>query len=125
MIPEFAGRIPVRAHLLELSEEELVAVQTEPKNAIAKQFIKMFGLEKIELEFTEDCLHTIARMCKKDKTGARGLRGIYEHKLLNLQYDLPELNEKGVTKIAINRDFILNDADPLMVYSEPVENQAN
>ena len=115
LIPELVGRIPVRAALKELTEEELVRVIIEPKNAISKQFIKMFGLENIELEFTTDSLEAVAAMCITDKTGARGLRSIFEKRLLQIQYDLPDLADQGVTKIIINADVINNKTTPMML----------
>jgi len=122
LIPELVGRIPVRAALKELSEEELVRVITEPKNAISKQFIKMFGLEKIELEFTPDSYEAVAKMCIKDKTGARGLRSIFEKRLLQIQYDLPDLAEQGTTKIVVNADVINNKTTPMMLQNtKPVD----
>ena len=88
MIPEFIGRIPVRAALRALTEEQLVQVLTEPKNAITKQFEKLFSLEKVQLSFNEDALKNIAKMCIVEQTGARGLRSIIEDRLLKSQYDL-------------------------------------
>lgn len=125
LIPEFVGRLPVRAHLRELTEEQLVEIQQEPKNSITKQFIKMFGLENIQLDVTKDCMKTIAKMCIKDKTGARGLRGIYEKKLLKLQYSLPDLRKSGVSKIVVNSDFIKGKAEPLMVYDDNEMSQSS
>lgn len=125
LIPEFVGRLPVRAHLRELTEDQLIEIQQEPKNSIAKQYIKMFGLENIQLDVTKDCMKTIAKMCIKDKTGARGLRGIYEKKLLKLQYNLPDLRQSGVSKIVINSDFIKGKSEPLMVYDDNEMSQSN
>src|SRR5690606_10868750 len=113
MIPEFVGRLPVRAILEELDETQLMSVLVRPKNAIIKQYIKLFGLEQIELEFTEDGLYEIAKACIKDKSGARGLRSLLEKKLLQLQYSLPDLKDQNVKKITINHDFIKNGSDPL------------
>ncbi len=124
LIPELVGRIPVRAALSELTKDELVQVLTEPRNAVTKQFIKMFGLEKIELEFTEDALQEIAKITIKDKTGARGLRSIIENRLLRLQYDLPDHSESGVIKIVTNGEFIKGDSDPIMLY-DLKDNTAN
>ena len=120
MIPEFVGRVPVRAGLRELSEEQLVQVLTEPKNALTKQFEKLFGLENVELEFNIDALKTISKKCKTEGTGARGLRSILENKLLKLQYDLPDLSKKGLSKIVITNEFIDGDhPEPIMVYEQP------
>lgn len=124
MIPEFVGRVPVRAALRELSEEQLVQVLTEPKNAITKQFEKLFGLEKVVLEFNDDALVAIAKECVKDRTGARGLRGIFEKKLLKAQYELPDLAKKGLAKIVVTREFIVGETDVLMmVYEQNGQNQ--
>ena len=124
LIPELVGRIPVRASLNELSKDQLVLVLTEPRNAITKQFIKIFGLEKIELEFTQDSLEEIAKRTIVDKTGARGLRSIIENRLLKLQYDLPDHRKNGVTKIVINGEFIRDDAEAMLIY-EPKDDAAN
>ena len=127
MIPEFVGRVPVRAPLRELTEEQLVRVLTEPRNSIVKQFNKMFSLEKVDLEFSDDALKEIAKACITDRTGARGLRSIFEKKLLQLQYDLPELSQNGLTKVAITDKFIKGeDSSPLLMYStEENEKPAN
>jgi len=122
LIPELVGRIPVRAALKELTREQLIQVLTQPRNAVTKQFIKMFGLEKIELEFTDDALKEIAKITIKDKTGARGLRSIIENRLLELQYNLPDHRESGVTKIVVNGEFIKGDADPIMLYESKDKN---
>lgn len=124
LIPELVGRIPVRAALKELTKEELVKVLTEPRNSVTKQFIKMFGLEKIELEFTDGALKEIAKITIKDRTGARGLRSVIEDRLLKLQYNLPDHRENGVTKIVANKEFIKGDVEPIMIY-EPKDNTAN
>ena len=124
LIPEIVGRIPVRAALRELTKDELVRVLTEPRNAVTQQFIKMFGLEGVDLEFTEDSLLAIASQCVKDKTGARGLRSVIENKLLQLQFDLPDLKEKGLIKVVINREFIKEDGEAIMLY-ETSEDNAN
>lgn len=124
MIPEFVGRVPVRAALRELTEEELVKVLTEPKNAITKQFEKLFGLEKVALEFNPDALVTIAKNCKKDGTGARGLRSIFEKKLLQLQYDLPDIAKGGLSKVIVTNEFILGETEtPILVYDNKDQNQ--
>lgn len=124
MIPEFVGRVPVRAALSELNEIELKQVLLEPKNAITKQFIKLFSLEKVELKFNDDALTTIAKLCITDRTGARGLRSIFEKTLLKVQYDLPDLAQKGLTKIIVTNEFINGDVDnPIMVYENNTEDR--
>lgn len=121
MIPELVGRIPVRAALTELTKDQLVQVLTEPKNAVVQQYIKLFSLENIELEFSQDALEEIAASCVQDKTGARGLRSIIEDRFLDLQYNLPDLSDQGVTKIAVNREFIKGEAESIMLY-ESIDN---
>lgn len=119
LIPELVGRIPVRAALRELDKDQMVRVLTEPRNAVIQQFIKMFSLEGVDLEFTPESLKAIAGQCIKDKTGARGLRSVIEARLLQLQFDLPDLRENGLTKIAISKEFIMGEADPIMLYETP------
>jgi len=124
MIPEFVGRVPVRAPLKELTEEQLVKVLSEPKNAITRQFEKLFMLEKVELEFNDESLISIAKMCIKDRTGARGLRSIFEKSLLQIQFDLPELAAKGLKKIVVTNEFISGETDsPIMVYETAEQEQ--
>src|SRR5690606_11583612 len=115
MIPEFVGRIPVRAALKELTEDELVKVLVEPKNAIIKQFRKQFAIEKVSLEFTDGALKEIANSCIRNKSGARGLRTILETRLLELQFNLPDLYEQKINRIIIGKEFISGDKDePIM-----------
>ena len=91
MIPEFVGRLPVLATLAPLREEELVRVLTEPRNALVKQYQKLFEMEGAELEFTPGALRAIARKALERDTGARGLRSVVEHLMLDLQFQLPEV----------------------------------
>ena len=98
MIPEIIGRLPVYAVLDELTEEQLVRVLVEPKNALIKQFAARFGLDNVELEFTPEALTYIAKVSRERKTGARGLRSVIENALVKLQYGLPELAGDGVVK---------------------------
>lgn len=116
MIPELIGRLPVVVVFEDLDEAALMQVLTEPKNAIIKQFQKMFKLDKVELEFSQDSLKAIASLAMERKTGARGLRSIVEKILLDVQFDLPTLASKGVKKICITKETVENMADPLMVY---------
>jgi len=125
MIPELIGRIPVRAALRELTKDQLIKVLIKPKNAVIKQYIKMFSLENVDLEFTDDALEAIAQLAIKDKTGARGLRSIIEDKLLQLQYNLPDLSANGVIKIVINGEFIKDNIEPIMVYDTSSEDSEN
>ena len=119
LIPEFVGRLPVVATLDELDEAALVQILTEPKNALTKQFIKLFKMEGVELEFREDALNAIAKRALARRTGARGLRSIIEHALLDTMYDLPSL--KGVTKVVVDNGLISGDGKPLLIYSDQGE----
>ena len=115
IIPELIGRLPIHAPLDELTAPQLVKVLTEPRNAVIKQFIKMFKLEGITLEFTPEALDAVALIAKTRKTGARGLRSVIETKLIKTQFTLQELKESGVTKIVVTKDTIDNDTPPLTV----------
>lgn len=121
IIPELIGRLPVHAPLEELSSDQLVRVLTEPKNAVIKQFVKMFELSGVELSFDEKALQEVAKIAKERKTGARGLRSVIENKLVKTQFDLPELKEQGAVKIVIDADTITSDKEPHVVYSEQTE----
>ncbi len=116
LIPEFVGRLPVVATLDELDEAALVQILTEPKNALTKQFAKLFKMEGVELEFRDDALNAIAKRALARRTGARGLRSIIEHALLDTMYDLPSL--KGVSKVVVDDGLINGDGKPLLIYSE-------
>ena len=116
LIPEFVGRLPVVATLDELDETALVQILTEPKNALTKQFAKLFKMEGVELEFREDALNAIAKRALARRTGARGLRSIIEHALLDTMYDLPSL--KGVSKVVVDNGLINGEGKPLLIYSE-------
>ncbi len=119
LIPEFVGRLPVIATLEELDEDALVQILTEPKNALTKQYAKMFEMEGCELEIREDALRAVARKAMERKTGARGLRSILEHVLLEPMYDLPSM--EGVEKVVIDESVIQGEGEPLFIYegSEP------
>ena len=119
LIPEFVGRLPVVATLNELSEEALVDILVEPKNAIIKQYAKLFELEDVILKFTDGALSAIAKEAMKRKTGARGLRAILENVMLDLMYDVP--SQDNVSEVVINEDVILGDGKPIMVYSKQPE----
>ncbi len=119
LIPEFVGRLPVVATLDELDETALVQILTEPKNALTKQFIKLFKMEGVELEFREDALNAIAKRALARRTGARGLRSIIEHALLDTMYDLPSL--KGVSKVVVDNGLVSGDGKPLLIYSDQGE----
>jgi ATP-dependent Clp protease ATP-binding subunit ClpX len=100
----------------DLDESALIRVLTEPKNAIIKQFQKMFQLDKIELEFSTDSLKSIASLAIARKTGARGLRSIVEQILLNVQFDLPLLAKQGIKKLCITKETVENMSEPFKVY---------
>jgi len=114
LIPEFVGRLPVIATLKELDEDALVQILTEPKNAITKQYAKLFEMEDCELEFRDEALHAVARKAMERKTGARGLRSILEGVLLDTMYDLPSL--EGLSKVIVDDDVINNKSNPLLIY---------
>ncbi|MCU7890906.1 MAG: ATP-dependent Clp protease ATP-binding subunit ClpX [Candidatus Thiodiazotropha sp. (ex Ustalcina ferruginea)] len=114
LIPEFVGRLPVVATLQELDEDSLVKVLTEPKNALTKQYGRLFEMEGCELEIREDALRSIARKAMLRKTGARGLRTILEQVLLDTMYDLPSMDE--VAKVVVDEAVIAGESDPLMIY---------
>ena len=116
LIPEFVGRLPVVATLAELDEAALMEILTQPKNALLKQFQKMFSMEGVELEVRDAALRAIARRALERKTGARGLRSILEHTLLNTMFDLPSL--ENVVKVAVDEGTITSDAPPLLIYSD-------
>jgi len=114
LIPEFVGRLPVIATLQELDEDALVQILTEPKNALTKQYSRLFELEGVEIDFRRRALREIARQAIKRKSGARGLRSIVEHTLLDLMYELPSM--VGLQKVVIDENVISGDAEPIFVY---------
>jgi ATP-dependent Clp protease ATP-binding subunit ClpX len=116
IIPELIGRLPVIAPLQELSADQMVKVLTEPKNAIVKQFAKMFKLEGVELEITPDALTAISEVAIKRKTGARGLRSILESNLIAIQFKLPELVAAGATTILVTEETIREGKEPQVLY---------
>jgi ATP-dependent Clp protease ATP-binding subunit ClpX len=116
LIPEFVGRLPVVATLTDLDEEALIRILTEPKNALVKQYQRLFEMESVELDFSDDALCSIARKAVARKTGARGLRSIMENILLESMFDLPSL--EGVEEIVINGEVVEGRAKPLHIYSD-------
>ncbi|MCP5277599.1 MAG: ATP-dependent Clp protease ATP-binding subunit ClpX [Thiobacillus sp.] len=116
LIPEFVGRLPVIATLEELDEKALVKILTEPKNALVKQFQKLFKMEGADLEFREEALLAIATRALKRKTGARGLRSIIEHSLLDIMFELPGM--KDVNKVVVDEKAISGEGKPLLMYAE-------
>lgn len=111
LIPEFIGRLPVVTKLEELNEDELIQILTEPKNAIIKQYKKLLGMDGVELEFEEDSLRALATMAIKRKTGARGLRAIIEHLMLDVMYEIPMRND--VSHCTITREMVEHGLHPL------------
>ena len=119
LIPEFVGRLPVLATLDELDEAALMQILTEPKNALTKQYAKLFEMEGVDLEFRNDALRSVARKALERKTGARGLRSILEGILLDTMYEIP--SQKDVSKVVIDESVIDGSSQPLLIYenSEP------
>ena len=116
LIPEFIGRLPVVATLSDLDETALIDILTSPKNALVKQFQRLFEMENIHLDFSEDALKAIAQKAIVRKTGARGLRSIMEGVLLESMFDLPGMTD--VDKVVINKDVVEGKAKPLLVHGE-------
>jgi len=114
LIPEFVGRLPVVATLEELDEEALIQILTEPKNALTKQYEKLFEMEGCEIEFREEALRAVARKALQRKTGARGLRTILEQVLLDTMYDLPSMD--NVRKVVIDENVIVGGSKPYMIF---------
>jgi len=120
-IPEFMGRLPVIAPLHDLNQEALIRILTEPRNALIKQFQKLFKLTGVDLSFTADALKAIAREAIKRKSGARGLRAIMETCLLDIMYELPSV--ENVKACVVNEEVVLNRSTPILFY-ESVKQQA-
>jgi len=114
LIPEFVGRLPVVATLEELDEAALVSILREPKNALTKQYRKLFDMEGVELEFREDALKAVAQRAMKRKTGARGLRTILENVLLDTMYDLP--SSKSAKKVVVDEAVVAGETKPYVIY---------
>ncbi len=126
LIPEFVGRLPVVATLEDLDEEALMEILVKPKNALVKQYERLFDMENVKLSFSDDALAAVSRKAVQRKTGARGLRSILENALLNTMFDLPGLD--GVEEVVINREVIDGRAQPLQIYvdrQEDVESTAS
>ena len=119
MIPEFVGRLPVVATLDELNEEALIEILTKPKNALTKQYQKLFELEDVRLRFTESALRAVARQALKRKSGARGLRAILEHTMLELMYDIPSRDD--IEECVVSEEVIEGGQSPLLVYKREAE----
>ena len=116
MIPEFVGRLPIIATLDELTIESLIEIVTKPKNALVKQYKKLFELDNVELEFENEALEAIVQKAMERNTGARGLRSIIEEKIRNIMYDIP--NNYKISKCIITKDVIENDKEPELIIDE-------
>ena len=116
LIPEFLGRLPVIATLDELNASSLIRILTEPKNALVKQFQHMFGIEGVNLRFTDSALSAVATEALKRKSGARGLRAIMETSMLDIMYSLPSI--ENVKECVIGEDVVLNNEDPILLYEQ-------
>ena len=122
LIPEFVGRLPVIATLEDLDVKSLVSILTKPKNALIKQYQRLFEMENIELSFTSEALSAISEKAIQRKTGARGLRSILESILLNSMFDLPGMT--GVSEVVVNEEAVSGNAEPLMIYQDLKEKPA-
>ena len=119
MIPEFIGRLPIVCSLSQLDEAALIKILTEPKNAIVKQFKKLFDFESVELKFTDGALRAVVKEALKRKTGARGLRAILETAMLEIMYEMP--SQENLKEVVITEEVIVADADPILVYRSESE----
>lgn len=119
MIPEFVGRLPVVATLHELTENELMKIMLEPKNALVKQYQKLFGMEDVTLRFTEGSLHAVAREAMKRNSGARGLRSILENIMLDIMYEIP--SQPDIRECVISEEVVTNRETPLLLYEGSLE----
>jgi ATP-dependent Clp protease ATP-binding subunit ClpX len=119
LIPEFIGRLPVLATLDELDENALVRILKEPKNALTKQYSKLFEMESVHLKFTEEALKGIAREAMKRKSGARGLRAIMENIMLDVMYDMP--SQPNIKEVVVSEEVVTRNEPPIIVYSKAAE----
>lgn len=122
LIPEFVGRLPVIATLEELDVDALVSILTEPKNALTKQYRKLFDMEGVEVDFREDGLRAVAERAMERKTGARGLRSILESVLLDTMYTIPSLD--SISKVVVDESVIKGESEPLLVYKSTEQRKA-
>jgi ATP-dependent Clp protease ATP-binding subunit ClpX len=123
LIPEFVGRLPVLATLNDLDESALITILTEPKNALIKQYQRLFEMEDVQLSFTDDALRAIAKRAIERKTGARGLRSILEEVLLDTMFELPGM--QGVEEVVVNEECIMRKSEPLLIYVDRKEGSAS
>ena len=119
LIPEFVGRLPIIATLQDLTEEDLVKILTEPKNALVKQYQKLFEMDGVKLKFTKTALSAVAREALARNAGARGLRAILEGSLLEIMYDVP--SRSGIKEVVINEEVVTKGDAPLIVYQKEAE----
>ncbi|MCX6128640.1 MAG: ATP-dependent Clp protease ATP-binding subunit ClpX [Proteobacteria bacterium] len=119
LIPEFIGRLPVICSLASLTEDAMIDILTKPKNAIVKQFQRLFAFESVHLKFTEGAMRAVVKEALKRKTGARGLRAILEESMLEIMYEIP--SEKTIKEVVITEELIVNGAQAIMVYRTPEE----
>jgi ATP-dependent Clp protease ATP-binding subunit ClpX len=119
LIPEFIGRLPVIVTLHELTEDDLMQVLTEPKNALVRQYGKLFEMENVKLDFSDGALRAVAREALRRKSGARGLRSILESVMLDIMYEIP--SQSNVREIVINEEVITGRENPLVVYEKKAE----
>ena len=119
MIPEFVGRLPVVATLHELTEDELMKIMLEPKNALIKQYQKLFGMEDVTLRFTEGALKAVAHEAMKRNSGARGLRSILENIMLDIMYEIP--SQPDIRECVISEEVVTNRETPLLLYEGSLE----
>ena len=122
LIPEFVGRLPVIATLEDLDEDALITILTEPKNALVKQYQRLFEIEDVQLTFTDDALKAIAKRAIERKTGARGLRSILEDILLDTMFELP--GQADASEVVVNEEAATSKAPPLVIYAEPKKEPA-
>jgi len=123
LIPEFVGRLPVVATLEELDEEALISILLEPRNALTKQYKKLFDMEGVELEFRDDALRAVAKRAMKRKTGARGLRTILESVLLDTIYDLP--SSASAKKVVLDEAVVAGETKPYIIYESDEPSTVN
>lgn len=115
-IPEFVGRLPIIATLEDLNENGLITILSEPKNALIKQYQKLFALENVELIFTKDALEAVAKIALERRSGARGLRSVLEHAMLEIMYAVPFIDD--VESCTISKEVILGQADAVITYRQ-------
>jgi len=119
LIPEFVGRLPVIATLDELAEQDLVRILREPKNALTRQYQKLFEMETVHLKFTEGALTAIAREALKRKSGARGLRAILENTMLDVMYEIP--SQPAIKEVLISEEVVTKREQPIVLYQKAAE----